>query len=968
MVKGFTLKHEEHIKEINSDAKIFTHDKTKARVLYIGNNDTNKVFSIGFKTPPKNSTGVMHILEHSVLCGSKKFPSKEPFVELAKGSLNTFLNAMTYPDKTLYPIASQNEKDFFNLMEVYLDAVFYPNIYKNKEILMQEGWHYDLESKEDELTYKGVVYNEMKGAFSSPEGVLMRKVQETLFPDTIYSNESGGDPEFIPDLTYDEFIDTHKKYYHPSNSYIFLYGDLDINKALEFIDNEYLSNFEEKHYEEEIKEQKGYDKLKDFTYSYSISDEDDEKEKTFISLNFVTGKSTDEEVYTDLSLLQYILLGAEGAPLKKALLDSEICKDVLASFDNGILQPTFSIIIKNSDECHKDKFKEIVYNTLKDLVKEGIDKKLIEGCINTFEFRLREADTGGYPKGLVYYLNAMDSWLYGGDPLMYIRYEDQLENVKKALTTNHFEKLIEKYLLNNTHASLLVLKPEKGLANRQEEALKEKLSKYRQSLNEKELQEIIDETQSLLKRQQTPDTKEDLEKIPLLNLSDIEKEVEDLKVCGEKFEDINILNYKTFTSNISYLNFMFYAKCIKEEDIPYYSLLSNLLAKVDTKNYDYKELSNELLINTGDLYFRTQTYVKEKNYNEFYPFLELKTKVMNDKVSNAMDLVAEIIENSLFDDNKRIREIIRELISRIEMVFMQSGHSVAISRLFSYISIPSVYSEKISGYDYYKFLKDIENNFDSKIQEVKEKLYKIKETIFNKNNLTVFVTGEDTEVNILKENLNKVLNVLSSDKVCNYEYNFKLEQKNEALMTPANVLYVSKGYNFKELGYDYNGSMLVLKTILGYEYLWNRVRVQGGAYGCMSTINRSGSIGFVSYRDPNLSKTINAYDECYKFIENFEVDEREMTKYIIGTISNLDTPLNSSSKGDKALNLYIKGVTKEDLEKERKEVLETKFNDIRSFSNLIKDVMEKDYLVVVGDDKKIKSEKDLFKNTVNILN
>ena len=692
---GFVLVREENIKEVNSIARIFEHEKTGARLLHMENDDTNKVFSIGFKTPPEDSTGVMHILEHSVLCGSRKFQTKEPFVELVKGSLNTFLNAMTFSDKTIYPIASQNEKDFFNLMDVYLDAVFYPNIYKTKEILMQEGWHYDLEKKEDELTYKGVVYNEMKGAFSSPEGILMRKIQETLFPDNTYSNESGGDPKYIPDLTYEQFIDTHKKYYHPSNSYIFLYGDMNLEKCLKFINEEYLADFDRKEIDAEIKPQEKYNSIKDVEYTYSISEEDDDSEKTFLALNYVTGRSTDEEVYMDLNLLEYILLEAEGAPLKKALLDAEIGKDVFGSFDGGILQPVFSIIAKNSDVSKKEEFRKVVYDTLNDIVKNGIDKKLIEGCINAFEFRLREADTGGYPKGLVYYMNAMDSWLYGGDPLMHIKYEHAIENVKKSLNTNHFEELIKKYMLDNTHASLLTLKPEKGLAQREENELKEKLENYKNSLSEEELNKIVEETNNLILRQSTPDSQELLETIPLLSLDDIGKEVEDLTINKVKHNNIEILHCNTFTSNIAYLNFMFYGKCIAEEDIPYFSLLGNLLAKVDTKTYDYKELSNEILINTGDMYFRNNVYGNDKDENKYYPFLEVRTKVMDDKIYKSMEIMADIVKNSLFEDNKRIREVIRELISRIEMMLMQAGHQVAVGRVASYFSPAASYMEKM---------------------------------------------------------------------------------------------------------------------------------------------------------------------------------------------------------------------------------------------------------------------------------
>ena len=965
---GFVLVREENIKEVNSIARIFEHEKTGARLLHMENDDTNKVFSIGFKTPPEDSTGVMHILEHSVLCGSRKFPTKEPFVELVKGSLNTFLNAMTFSDKTIYPIASQNEKDFFNLMDVYLDAVFYPNIYKTKEILMQEGWHYDLEKKEDELTYKGVVYNEMKGAFSSPEGILMRKIQETLFPDNTYSNESGGDPKYIPDLTYEQFIDTHKKYYHPSNSYIFLYGDMNLEKCLKFINEEYLADFDRKEIDAEIKPQEKYNSIKDVEYTYSISEEDDDSEKTFLALNYVTGRSTDEEVYMDLNLLEYILLEAEGAPLKKALLDAEIGKDVFGSFDGGILQPVFSIIAKNSEVSKKEKFRKVVYDTLNDIVKNGIDKKLIEGCINAFEFRLREADTGGYPKGLVYYMNAMDSWLYGGDPLMHIKYEHAIENVKKSLNTNHFEELIKKYMLDNTHASLLTLKPEKGLAQREENELKEKLENYKNSLSEEELNKIVEETNNLILRQSTPDSPELLETIPLLSLDDIGKEVEDLPINKVKHNDIEILHCNTFTSNIAYLNFMFYGKCIAEEDIPYFSLLGNLLAKVDTKTYDYKELSNEILINTGDMYFRNNVYGNDKDENKYYPFLEVRTKVMDDKIYKSMEIMADIVKNSLFEDNKRIREVIRELISRIEMMLMQAGHQVAVGRVASYFSPAASYMEKISGYDYYKFLKDIENDFDNKIENLKSKLYELQNTIFNKNNLMVFITGEDNELNLLKENMNKVVDVLSAEALNNNDYTFNEEQKNEGLMTPANVDYVCKGYNFKKLGYDYNGSLLVLKTILGYDYLWNRVRVKGGAYGCMSTIARTGNMAFVSYRDPNLTETLKAFNEAPDFIKSFDVSDREMTKYIIGTISNLDMPLTPASKGEKALGMYMRGITKEDRQRERDEVLATNVETIKEYNKLIEDIMKKDFICVVGDEKKIKADKDVFKNLINVFN
>ncbi|MGL5346237.1 MAG: insulinase family protein [Peptostreptococcaceae bacterium] len=965
---GFVLNKEEDIKEANSKVRIFEHKKTGARLLHMENDDSNKVFSIGFKTPPTDSTGVMHILEHSVLCGSKKFPTKEPFVELVKGSLNTFLNAMTFSDKTVYPIASKNEKDFFNLMDVYLDAVFNPNIYNTKEILMQEGWHYHLENKEDELTYKGVVYNEMQGAFSSPDGVLMRKIQETLFPDNTYKNESGGDPKYIPDLTYKQFIDTHKKYYHPSNSYIFLYGDGNLDKMLEFINDNYLANYNKKDIDTHIEYQKSYSAIKDVTAPYSIAADDDINEKTYHALNFVTGESTDEELYIALDIIEYILLEAEGAPLKKALLDAQIGKDVFGMFDKGVLQPYFSIVVKNSEEEKKEEFKKIVFETLNNLVREGIDKELIEGCINTFEFRLREGDTGTDPKGLVYYLNAMDSWLYGGDPLMHIKYEKTLTKIKKSLTSNYFEDLIKTYLIDNTHASLLTLKPEKGLSDREEDDVRVKLAEYKSSLNEKEIETLVKDTQQLLLRQNTPDSQKALETIPMLSLSDIDKNVDDLPIEELKLEGVEVLHHKTFTSNIAYLNFMFYGKCVKEDDIAYLSLLGSLLGKVDTKNKSYKDLAKQILMNTGDVYFKNDVYGNDKDITKYYPFLEAHTKVMNDKMPQAIEIISEIISNSIFEDSKRIREIIREIISRIEMSFIDRGHQVSIGRLASYFSPINWYSDKINGYDYYKFLKDIEKNFDSKIDEVKSKLYEIQNQLFNKGNLTVAITGEEKELQALNKNINKIVSVLSTEVVKNNEYNFIEDKKNEGLLTPSNVQFVAKGYNFRKLGYDYSGSLLVLQTILGYDYLWNKVRVQGGAYGGFANLVRSGNIAFASYRDPNLRETLSVYDDAYEFVNSVQISQRDMTKYIIGTISNLDFPLTPFMKGEKAVNMYIRGISKEDRQKERNEVLSTNNEIINSYSKLVKDSMNANFIAVVGNDKKIKENKELFNNLINVFN
>lgn len=964
---GFRLDKEDKIEEINSVARIFTHEKTGARLLHLENDDSNKVFTIGFKTPPSDDTGVAHILEHSVLCGSRKFPTKEPFVELIKGSLNTFLNAMTFSDKTIYPVASKNEKDFFNLMDVYLDAVFYPNIYNTKEILMQEGWHYELENVEDNLSYKGVVYNEMKGAFSSPDGVLMRNIQKSLFKNT-YGFESGGDPEAIPDLSEEEFLGFHSKYYHPSNSYIFLYGDGDLDKMLAFINDNYLVNFNKKDVDSMILTQEPFEKMKEVTEEYSISEEDAEDDKTFMALNFATGKSVDDELYLSLSTLEYLLLETQGAPLKQALLDANLGKDVYGSFDNSILQPVFSIVIKNTEADKKGKFKEVVFDTLKSLVKNGIDKKLIEACINITEFKLREADFQGMPKGLFYYMTAMDSWLHGGDPLVHLRYEKSMEKMKKALTSDYFEKLIEKYILNNNHSSLLMLIPKKGLADEKDKKLNDKLQQYKESLSMEEIQNIVNETMGLLKRQTTPDSDEILETIPVLSLGDINEEVEDLQVSEEVVNGVKILMHDVFTSKIAYLSFMFDGRTIAQEDIPYLSLLSTLLGKINTKNYSYIDLSNEILINTGGVYFKNEVYGDSKEQLKYSPYFEGHCSVVVEKLPKALEILGDIIKNTSFEDTKRIRELLRVMISRIEMRLIDRGHQVVTTRLGSYFSPAYLYIEKTSGYEYYKFLKNFENNFDETIEKVTAKLEAIMKKVFNKNALTVTVTGQSEEVKAMKENLPKLIDVLSDEEVVINEYNFNEESKNEGMLTSSNVQYVAKGYNYKKLGYEYTGKLLVLKTIIGMDYLWNKVRVQGGAYGAFANIVRSGNLMFASYRDPNIVETIKAYDEAAKYIEEFTTTDREMLKYIIGTISELDMPLTPSMEGDTAISYYMRSISKDDRQKERKEVLTVTVKDIKGFSKLVSDVMKKNYLVVLGNEGKIKANKDIFNELESVFN
>lgn len=964
---GFKLFERINIGEIKSEGMLFKHLKSGAKLFFLKNEDDNKVFSISFRTPPDDSTGVAHILEHSVLCGSRKFPVKEPFVELVKGSLNTFLNAMTFPDKTMYPVASVNDKDFLNLMDVYLDAVFYPNIYKYPEIMMQEGWHYELNNKDEEITYKGVVYNEMKGAFSSPESILFRKISESLYPDTQYGVESGGDPDVIPELTQQQFLTFHSKYYHPSNSYIYLYGNMDILEKLEFLDKEYLSNFNRREIDSSILEQVPFNLSREMIIKYPVSSNEKEEDKTFLSMNYSVGKAVDNELYLAFDILEYLLLETPSSPLKKALIDADVGKDVFGIFEASMVQPMFSIIVKNSNEDKKDTFKELVKRTLTDIVNKGIDRKLIQSSINIKEFQLREADYKGYPKGLIYGMKSMDSWLYGGEPWGHLCYESVLDKIKAQLDNGYFENLIDKYILKNNHSSILVVKPEKELTEKKEMQLREKLNKFKENITDGDIENIIKNTIKLKERQSSKDSKEDLMKIPLLSISDIESKPKKLNVVEKYIDKVKILFYPIFTNGIYYINLYFDTHGVKEDSIPYLALLSMVLGKVSTENYGYEDLTKEINIYTGGITYSPQIFGENKNNRQFYPKFLVKAKVLENNLEKLILLLKDVINHTKFDEKKRLKEIIQETKSRMEMTMFQRGHIVVANHVCSYFSPMSKYEDMLGGLEFYNFICKLENNFEHEAENISKKLKELSREIFNKNNLIVNLTCDEKNYDGFQDKVAELLHTLKDEEITKVKYQFHLKAKNEGLMTSSKVQYVAKAYNYMELGYKYTGKLLVLRAIANYEYLWNQIRVQGGAYGGFASFQKNGNAFFTSYRDPNLKRTIEIYDNAGEYFKNFKADKRQMTKYIIGTISDLDFPLSPSMKGERAAEYSIKHITYEDLQREREEILDTKEEDIIAFSELISNIMSKNNICVMGNEEKIRENKNLFKDLINLF-
>ncbi len=964
-IAGYELIREEKVKELDSNAWLLRHKKTGARVFLLENEDPNKVFNIAFRTLPKNHTGVAHILEHSVLCGSEKYPAKDPFIELAKGSLNTFLNAMTYPDKTMYPVASCNDQDFKNLTSVYLDAVFCPNIYRNEKIFRQEGWHYEMESLDGPITYNGVVYNEMKGALSSPESILSSYIYRALFPHTIYANASGGDPEFIPDLSYEEFLEFHRTYYHPSNCFLYLYGDMDMAEYLNWIDEQYLSRYEKISIDETIEMEPPFAGWADESVVYGISEEEEENNHTFLSWNVATGSILDPRKYWAFQILEYVLLSAPGALLKQALLDAGIGEDILGGYDNGTLQTSFSVVAKGANPEQKEAFAAIIEETLRTLAKEGIHRKSLLAGINSYEFKCREGDFGRWPKGLMYSLQSFDSWLYQeDDPLMHLCYEKTFDFLRKAVEEGYYEELIRTDLLDNPHGALVSLVPKKGYLAQKEAQTVAKLADYKASLSAEQQRQIIEETKALKAYQEAPSSREDLEKIPMLSVKDIPKDV--CPADGEKItlEGQTALLTKASTNGIGYLNLIFQADAVSLEEVPYVSLLRSFLSSVNTKQHTYQDLSDEINIHCGGLEFDLSVYTDPGTADNPRLYMNVRSKMLYDQMEWVLNLMQEILFSSEFRGSaKRIREMIAESRSRAQMRLMNSGHSAAIGRAESYFSESAYLEEQISGFDFYDFLDQLYQNFEERKEDLFEKLEQMIGKIFVKENLMIGFTSESEGQAIFKPLAQKFIQALPSGMQTPAVRVYPLCRKNEGIKTSSQVQYVARCGDFGKAGYSFHGAMRVLRTIMDYEYMWIQIRVKGGAYGCMSGAYRNGEMYFVSYRDPNLARTLEVYEKIPEYLRSFSVEARDMEKYIIGTVSDIDIPMTPRQRGERNISLFLGRVTNEMIQRERDQMLSCTQEDIRALADVVEAILRQDYLCVVGNEDRIEADSALFLET-----
>ena len=968
--KVYTLQKAEYVKELDSFALVLKHNLSGARILVFSNEDDNKVFSIGFRTPPKDSTGVPHIIEHTVLCGSKRFPAKDPFVELVKGSLNTFLNAVTYPDKTLYPIASCNDKDFQNLMHVYMDAVFYPNIYEHEEIFKQEGWHYEFESPEDDITYNGVVYNEMKGAFSSEESVLERFVMNSLFPDNTYGNESGGDPRDIPNLTYEDYLDFHRQYYHPVNSYIYLYGDMDVTERLEWMDANYLSNFPAITIDSQIPLQKPFAEHKVLEKKYAVAQDADCSEKHYYAYGAALDITLDVNTCKAFDVLSYVLAQQPGAPLKQALLDAGIGTDVDVDFCDIMRQSTFSVYTKNAKPGLRDKFAEVLRATLQQQVDQGINRKDLEAAINGMEFKDKEADFGSYPKGLLYGMKLLRTWLYDDEmPYDALQYEGCYTFLREQIGTGYYEQLIQKYLLDNEHAVWVEMIPEPGLSIRLEQETAQKLQEYKDSLNEEQITQLIEQTKALKRYQEEPSPKEVLEMIPMLSREDIKKTIQPLHNTMKELHGVQTLHHEIHTNNIVYLQMLFDADACKDY-MPQMSFLTTLLGYMDTKEHNYREFDTETNFYTGGISTDVGVYCEAGKSDVYSVKFSVTTKVLTDKLANALRLIEEMLFDTSFDDEKHLREVVAESRSRLKVQLMASGHQAAAGRAMAAVSESSYVNDRAVGMGYYQYLVQLDEHFEEEKERLITGCRQLLHMLLRKDNMLISITGGEEEYRVLEQEIGSFLERIDAFQAADSKASnavlsvFGGERKrvSEAFSTPAEIQYVAIAGKFDNVKEVNNGALQVVRHLLNYDYLWNQVRVKGGAYGVGCRFNREREGYFTSYRDPNLSATLEVYRHAAEYLEQYDAKEREVTKTIIGTISGIDTPLTPYMKGKRSLSAYLTNVTEEMMQKQRDQVLNCDIEDIRQTADVVREVIRDGVICVIGNEKKIAEEEKLFES------
>lgn len=950
---GFELLRDEYVSEIAAQVRLYRHSKTGAEIMSIENDDENKVFGITFRTPPEDSTGIAHILEHSVLCGSRKYPLKEPFVELIKGSLNTFLNAFTYPDKTCYPVASQNTQDFYNLIDVYLDAVFFPRL--TPHVLEQEGWHYELHGPDDPLIFKGVVFNEMKGAFGAPERALGSHAQMSLFPDTAYGVESGGLPQHIPDLTFEQFSTFHRTHYHPSNARIFFYGDDDPQQRLALI-AAYLDEFEPITPDSAVAIQPPFAAPRTLTYPYSVDADEDISKKSLVSLNWVLPQTNNAELVLALAILDHILIGTAANPLYKALLDSGLGDDLTYSgFEDDLRQGVFTVGMKGIALDDASKVEQLVLATLTALADNGIDRETIEAALNTIEFRLRERNTGSFPRGLAVMLRSLTTWLHGDDPLAPLRFEQPLASIKQRLAQGEplFETLIRDLLLNNPHRTTVILQPDPEYARRQAEAEQQRLAEARASMSPEDLQAIIENTRILQERQEAPDPPEALALLPSLELADLDRSEKPIPTEMQEQQGTPILYHDLPTSGIGYIDLAFDLHTLPQELVPYCGLIGRILTETGTASEDYVALAQHIGRTTGGIRAYAWAAQRADHSGDTAQFI-VRGKATPDHLGDLFSIMREVLLTARLDNRERIRQIVMEEKAGLESALPPAGHRIVGAYLAGLFDVSGWATEQMGGIGHLFFLRQLAQEIDNNWEAVQARLEQIRSLLVNRTTLLVNITADAATRQQITPVLDAFLAALPAQPATPQPWHPDYAQPFVGLTMPSQVNYVGKAANLYQLGYTMHGSLLVIAKYVNTSWIWEQVRVKGGAYGGFMRFNRnSGVLDFLSYRDPNLLGTLATYDNTAKFLRNVALDERDVTRSIIGAIGNIDAYRLPDAQGFVAMSRHLLGDTAQARQQIRDEVLGTTVADFRAFAEVLDQVREQGIVAVLGSAEQI---------------
>ena len=951
---GFQLIKEQNIPELRTHARLFRHVQTGAELLSLENDDENKVFGVSFNTPTVDSTGLPHIMEHSVLCGSRKYPVKEPFVELFKGSLQTFLNAMTFPDKTVYPLASQNLQDFYNLIDVYLDAVFYPNI--TPHTLRQEGWHYELDDPDQPLTFKGVVFNEVKGAYSDPDDLLQQYVKESLFPDNAYRFDSGGDPAVIPDLTYEQFKHFHATYYHPSNAQFFFYGDDPAEDRLRIV-NDYLKDFQRIEVDSSIALQTPFDAPRHAAYGYAVGQDDEEdSKKAILTINWLLPESADTGTALALMILQQVLIDTSASPLRKALIDSGLGEDLAGTgLERDLRQMTFSTGLKGIAAEDADRVEALVLDTLQALVTDGIEPDMVEAAVNTVEFARRENNTGSMPRGIILSWQALHAWAYGGDPFGPLAFEAPLNAIKTRLASGErvFEDLIAAHFLNNPHRSTVLLTPDPELHARRDAEERHRLDRIRAAMSADDVQQVIEETRTLRQMQETPDSPEALATIPTLALDDLDKKNKVIPIDVSAHDGTPLLYHDLFTNGIVYLDLGFNVRVLPQEYLPYVSLFGRALLEMGTETEDFVKLLQRVGRKTGGIN-TTALGDTIKDTHDATVWLILRGKATVEQTGELLAILRDVLLTAQLDNRERFRQMVLEEKASEESGLVPAGHAVVKTRLYAQLSEAGWVDEQMGGLSYLFFLRKLIDDVDRDWPAVLKALETIRQLLVNRHSMVVNVTLDADNWTRVSSQITEFLATLPTAEPPSPVWTPQFEGGNEGLVIPAQVNYVGKGADLFSLGYKAHGSIIPISHYLRTTWLWERVRVQGGAYGGFCTFDwRSGSFAFVSYRDPNLLNTLEAYDQTADFLSRLELDPDELVKSIIGAIGMMDSYLLPDAKGYTSMRRYLVGETDEGRQQMRDEILSTTAADFRAFADVLNQLNAQGLVVVLGGQEAI---------------